>query len=280
MRIRWVIAAVAVALLAAGCGSQAPTASYPTFPAGNPIAGAKIFSTTCTACHGPTAGGVPGLAPSLNGRKSLFELYPVQWQLASFIYSYMPKSNPGSLTKQQASDLAAFLYALNGKLGSTSQQNVLALLTHGKTPPPSTGVTSPSQWLSYDAAKKTVTVAVIAGYNNTQSGFNFNGYANGQMTITVPQGWTVTVNFTNKGQLPHSAAIVAAAAAKTPVFPGASTPASELAIGLAPGQSASFTFTAAKAGRYRVACLVPGHETLGMWDNFVVAASGTPSLTP
>jgi sulfocyanin len=279
MRIRWAVLAAAVAALVVGCGAQAPTASHPTFPPGDPVAGAKLFATTCTACHGPTAAGTPGLAPSLNGRKALFVLYPAQWQLAEFIYRYMPKSNPGSLTRQQAADLASFLFGLNGKLGTAQQQQLVALLPRTTVTPP-TGTTSPSQWLSYSAAKKTVTLDLIAGYNATKSGFNFNGYADGQMTVTVPVGWTVTVDFSNKGQLPHSAAIVTTATALTPAMPGAGLPASELQTGLAPGQSATFSFTPTTAGHYRIACLVPGHELLGMWDTLVVAPSGTPSLSP
>jgi hypothetical protein len=43
-------------------------------------------------------------------------------------------------------------------------------------------------------------------------------------------------------------------------------------------QSASFTFTAANAGTYRIACLVPGREDAGMWDVLEVVASGTPAI--
>jgi len=40
-------------------------------------------------------------------------------------------------------------------------------------------------------------------------GFNFNGAAKGQLTVTVPLGDTVNVTFSNNSQLPHSAQIVA-----------------------------------------------------------------------
>jgi uncharacterized cupredoxin-like copper-binding protein len=125
-----------------------------------------------------------------------------------------------------------------------------------------------------------VTLTLTASYNNANSGLNFDGFSKGKMTVTVPTGWTVDVNFSNKGPLPHSAAVVANGSATSPAFPGSGMPSSELQSGIAAGQSTSFSFKAGKAGTYRIACLVPGHETLGMWDGFVVSSSGQPSIKP
>jgi sulfocyanin len=140
----------------------------------------------------------------------------------------------------------------------------------------SKGATSP--WMTYQTSTKTVTLKLVAGYNSNLSGFNFNGYGNGQMVISVPSGWKVTVDFSNQGQLPHSAAVVTTATSSAPAFPGAGLPSSELASGIASGQTATFSFTAGAPGTYRIACLVPGHEGLGMWDTFKVTSGGTPSV--
>jgi sulfocyanin len=122
---------------------------------------------------------------------------------------------------------------------------------------------------------KTVTLTLIAAYNNTQGGFNFNGGANGKLTITVPQGDTVNVNFTNKASLPHSAVIVASAqtpaslTSYSPAFQGASSP--NPTAGSPSGKIFKFSFTATKAGNYLLVCAVPGHVAAGMWDTFVVS---------
>lgn len=136
MRIgmRWTLILSALALLSAGCGyisiPPRPSTSYqvPSFPAGNPEAGAKLYATTCATCHGPTAQGVPGIAPSLRGRKAFGQLYQLEPQLAEFIYINMPKSNPGSLSSQQAADVASFIWGLNGHLGKSEETRLLASL--------------------------------------------------------------------------------------------------------------------------------------------------------
>lgn len=279
MRMRWLVLAATVGLLAAGCGAEAPASfTLPSFPAGNPTAGAKLFATTCIACHAPTATGVPGLAPTLRGQAFLFTLYPTQAQLAEFIQQYMPKVDPGSLSAQQAANLAAFIYGINGKLGASTKQQLLGLLPKPSAPSTSKAPTTTSQYLSYSASAKTVTLTLIGGMNGTAGGFNFNGEAKGAMVVTVPTGWKVTVHYSNKGVLPHSAAIVTNATATSPAFPGAGLSGASLTSGIPSGSSATFSFTTGAAGTYRIACLVPGHEALGMWDVFKVTTSGTPSI--
>jgi sulfocyanin len=280
MRGMVLAAGVVAGLVAAGCGSQSATYTAPSFPPGNVVQGASLFKTTCTICHGATGAGVPGVYPPIIGTDSnvrLKALNPTQNQLAEFIRDYMPKTNPGSLTKQQASDLAAFLWNANGRNGSAAEQQALALLPKAPTTT-TTGPTSASQFLSYQASTKTVTLKLVAGYNSSLSGFNFNGDGNGKMVVTVPVGWKVTVDLTNKGLLPHSAAIVTDTANSTTLaFAGAEI--ANVTTGIAPGATATFTFTPNKAGTYRIACLVPGHEALGMWDTLKVVSSGNPAIS-
>jgi Sulfocyanin (SoxE) domain len=40
-----------------------------------------------------------------------------------------------------------------------------------------------------------VSVTLVAGQTDAAGGFNFNGHASGESTLTVPLGWTVTVTF-------------------------------------------------------------------------------------
>lgn len=108
-------------------------------------------------------------------------------------------------------------------------------------------------------------------------GFNFDGYGNGKLTVTVPEGWKVVVTCTNRQSLPHSCAIVSGPSSTTPAFLGASTP--DPTTGLPQGQSATFSFTPNQTGTYRIACLVPGHEDAGMWDTLVVAWGSSPSIS-
>ena len=131
------------------------------------------------------------------------------------------------------------------------------------------------RWASYDSATQTLTLKLEAGYQDVNLGLNFDGDYKGQMVVTVPVGWTVKVDFSNQGSINHSAAVVTASGT-TPVFAGASTP--DPAVGTDPGQAAPFTFTAGQVGSYRIACLIPGHEGLGMWDSFVVAPGGLPNV--
>ncbi len=131
------------------------------------------------------------------------------------------------------------------------------------------------QWVSYDSATQNVTWKAVAGSPTVNLGLNFDGYYNGAMVVTVPEGWSVTVDFSNSGSINHSAAVVTATGT-TPIFPGAATPSPT--TGTAPGQTATFTFTASQVGSYRMSCLIPGHEARGMWAGLVVASGGLPSV--
>jgi uncharacterized cupredoxin-like copper-binding protein len=137
-------------------------------------------------------------------------------------------------------------------------------------PPP-----RPAQFLRVDARAQTATVTLIASYDGENNGFNFDGYSR-ELMWTVPRGWTIRVRCENHGSLHHSCAVVKNASSTTPVFPAASV--RHPALGLAPGHSATFSFRATKAGVYRFACLVPGHEDARMWDVLTIARGGKPSI--
>jgi FtsP/CotA-like multicopper oxidase with cupredoxin domain len=134
-----------------------------------------------------------------------------------------------------------------------------------------------SHWLSWNSARKTASLTLIAGYNDANNGFNFDGYGRGRMLVHVPLGWRVTVMCHNAASMRHSCAVVSGPLTVTSAFRGASTPAPT--VGLRSGQTARFRFEASRPGTYRIACLVPGHEQARMWDVLVVGGVRHPSIT-
>ena len=133
------------------------------------------------------------------------------------------------------------------------------------------------RWLSWDAAARTASLTLVAGYDGSNNGFNFDGYSRGQLLVRVPLGWRIAVTCRNAGSMRHSCAIVRGAMTAVPAFPGATSP--DPVLGLRTGQTARFAFTASRAGTYRIACLVPGHEQARMWDVLVVGGVKRPSIS-
>jgi thiosulfate dehydrogenase len=78
---------------------------------GDSARGAELFTTTCTVCHGKDGAGVGPGFPALWGPRSfsIGASMARQERAAAFIYRNMPQDKPGSLTPQQAFDLAAFV---------------------------------------------------------------------------------------------------------------------------------------------------------------------------
>jgi hypothetical protein len=146
---------------------------------------------------------------------------------------------------------------------------VVALSLAAKAPPP------PSRFLSVDAHRHRVTITLIASYDGTNGGFNFDGYSR-YLMWTVPRGWTVRVVCENRGPLRHSCAVVRDAGSTRPAFRDAATPRPPL--GLEAGVTARFTFRARRRGVYRFACLVPGHEDARMWDVLRIMRGGRPRV--
>lgn len=144
-----------------------------------------------------------------------------------------------------------------------------AVLLAAKPPPP------PHDFLAVDAQRRRVTITLIASYNGTNSGFNFDGYSRFLMW-TVPRGWTVHVVCRNRGAARHSCVVVNGANSAQPAFRGASTPQPQ--VGLLEGHTASFTFRATRKGVYRFTSLVPGDEGARLWDVLKITRGGKPSV--
>jgi thiosulfate dehydrogenase len=95
-------------------GAKVDKTDLPTLPemTGDVARGEALFtSKTCVTCHMADGQGVPNAFPPLWGPKS----YSVGASMtrderaASFIKLFMPKTTPGTLTDQEAYDLAAFI---------------------------------------------------------------------------------------------------------------------------------------------------------------------------
>ncbi len=141
------------------------------------------------------------------------------------------------------------------------------------------------EWFTMDGSN--VTLDITAGATDKGNYWNYNGYQFGEVTITVPVGANVTVNFSNNDpNMAHSLGISAgfetAPAMVDPVavFEGAITanPTSMTEATL-PGQSTSISFVASEAGEYSMVCYIAGHAVSGMWLHFNVSAEGEAGVS-
>jgi hypothetical protein len=134
----------------------------------------------------------------------------------------------------------------------------------------------PAHYLRVDEASRSAVVTLIAAYPATDFQFNYDGYGNGVLVLTVPVGWQVIVQCQNHGTVPNSCSVVSDHTATSPIDPSWSTP--DPHRGLDPGQSASFMFMPTEPGSFRIASLVDGSEASGMWLDLEVVQSGRPTL--
>ena len=142
-----------------------------------------------------------------------------------------------------------------------------------------------AKWMRINADTKTVTFELIAGHTPLNGALNFNGFRDGEFTLTVPAGWTTVVNFVNNdGMLSHSAEVVRDSipvplGAVDPAIPRAYTKDLEQGIPYGGGKDV-MRFTATPPGSYLIFCAVPGHGAAGMWIRLKVDASATaPRMT-
>jgi FtsP/CotA-like multicopper oxidase with cupredoxin domain len=147
--------------------------------------------------------------------------------------------------------------------------------------PAAGAVTAPS-WMQVDATAKTVTMDIKAGESNINNHWNYNGLYAESGAIVVPEGYQVTINFTNSDPTqPHSLGISEKMDAypalfenPTPSFEGAITPDAGT-TGTPPGGTATVSFTTGAAGDYAMVCYIAGHAVAGMVVPFTVSADGS-----
>ena len=151
--------------------------------------------------------------------------------------------------------------------------------------PPSGPLTVPD-WYTVDSEARTVNMEVVAGLTPDHNYWNFNGAVNGDMAITVPEGYRVVITFANRDpNMAHSLGISAETSnfavppQPNPVFEGAITenPGS-MVDGTMPGETETVEFVADRAGNYSMVCYIPGHTAVGMWLYFNVSASGEAGI--
>lgn len=167
-------------------------------------------------------------------------------------------------------------------LGALGLLALFAAPAGGQTAAPSR---SDPAMLTFDTAARTVTFELVAGMTTANGSLNFNGTKGGALTLVVPRGWRVTLDFTNHDKnLPHSAQVIAGQGALpmgpgTTAFAGAASTDPETGVP-ATAPMEPIRFVAETAGEYRIFCAVPGHGMAGMWMRLRVdPAAAAPSIS-
>jgi thiosulfate dehydrogenase len=80
---------------------------------GDPSRGGEIYASQCAQCHGQDGAGQPPAIPSLWGPGAYNDGAGMNeiGKMAAFVQHNMPQTNPGSLTPQQAYDVAAYVHS-------------------------------------------------------------------------------------------------------------------------------------------------------------------------
>jgi sulfocyanin SoxE-like protein len=172
--------------------------------------------------------------------------------------------------------LAAAFALIAGGCGS-SHKSVAVVTQTPTTAGPAPNRPDPSRFLSADPAAKKVRLTLKAGLGSSNNGFNFDDYGRGELLVSVPQGWRVTVACQNHASRRASCAVVDGARSATIAFPGAAT--SQPLQGLEPGATETFSFTAGRTGTYRITSLVPGEAEARMYAVLDVTKGGSPSIS-
>lgn len=160
----------------------------------------------------------------------------------------------------------------------------LALLLSGC----GTNAADPSQFMSYNSVTNTATLTMDAGLTSANNFMNFDGYAHGQMVVTVPLGAKVVVNFTNDSGIPADFGVYNLG--DQLAFKGAGDSVTDIQLnagaGVLPGGSETLKFTASRAGEYRMANLLnrfpgqdPSQKSVGMWATLKVVPGGGPGIS-
>ncbi len=90
-------------------------------------------------------------------------------------------------------------------------------------------------------------------------------------TIKLTAGQTVTITLHNVGTTAHNFAITTAKSDGNTNLAFQNAQIASASSPVAPGSTASTTFTVGSAGNYYYICQVDGHVSLGMWGNVVVS---------
>lgn len=144
-----------------------------------------------------------------------------------------------------------------------------------------TGAMTIPDWYSVNHDARTVAIELTAGSTPDNNYWNYNGYTNGEIAITVPEGYTVEITLINQDpNMGHSVGISSELANFTlmtpdPVFAGAiSSNPQSMVESTMPGETETISFVADAAGNYSMVCYIAGHSAVGMWLFFNVSTAG------
>ncbi len=139
-------------------------------------------------------------------------------------------------------------------------------------------------WMKAEPATKRVRLDIVAGFNANNNALNYNGYFTGDLTLVVPVGWTVEINFKNNdAMLPHSLIVTKPfapdhfpdqAGLNDVAIPRAYTDNPEQ--GIPSPKTDKVTFVAKDLGDYYLFCGAPGHGLGGMWVKLRIENADTP----
>lgn len=81
---------------------------------GDATKGKSIYATQCAACHGIHGAGVPPVLPPVSGKDSYNDGAGMNnpKKMAAFLIRNMPQNHPGTLTTQDAFDVAYFIHSM------------------------------------------------------------------------------------------------------------------------------------------------------------------------
>ncbi len=123
-------------------------------------------------------------------------------------------------------------------------------------------------FLKQDVDKKEAELFIIATFDKSNYGMNFNGISKGEGGYEIPLGWKVKVTFCNNSDVPHSLMVVEADVAERkinlgdePYFEGATTPKPNT-IGTT-NKIEKFEFIPDEVGDFSLACGFPTHSANG-----------------
>ena len=173
-----------------------------------------------------------------------------------------------------------------GATEDTTAMDTTAMMEEpaGEMAGPAGSLSTPA-WMTMDETAQTVSMDIVAGETEANNRWNFNGLYAGEGAIVVPQGYSVTINFTNADpNQPHSFGIDEAMDSypatfdnPEPVFAGAISP-DAATTGTAPNGTATISFTTDTAGEYAMICYIAGHAVAGMVVPFEVSADGSAGV--
>jgi mono/diheme cytochrome c family protein len=122
VRFRWpaLLAAVGVWALP-GQGEAQKNTWDGVFTSEQAARGGEIYGGMCASCHGPQLGGIDA-APGLNGGSFYANWNGISLgEMADRVRKSMPANSPGIMTRQQVSDVLAYIFSRNGMPAGTEE---------------------------------------------------------------------------------------------------------------------------------------------------------------